>query len=694
MGALAPPEDVPFELLEARFGSDSDEDVAETPTPAHAKSAALAKVSQTLVPPTQSGLLQPAVDYCLQQVEDEEDYDEDEEDDEDDEEKMAAAMEWADMRENLAARGTHTTAFHGVGYRPNAQANRASTLLQPRTNNMQKLDSHFHGGVYTSRTRGSGYNVASAADVYDDPMDAFGGHASRVHASVGNDIRAHEAREAQARQRVTVDKSDRATVEQALDPRTRMVLFKMLNKGIFSEINGCVSTGKEANVYHASGGDGTDLAIKVYKTSILVFKDRDRYVSGDFRFRFGYCKSNPRKMVKMWAEKEMRNLARLRAAGIRAPAPVLLRMHVLVMEFIGTEGVAAPRLRDANLPPTRMRGAYTEMVCIIRTLYQKCRLVHADLSEYNILYHEGEIHIIDVSQAVDLDHPKALDFLKEDIKHVNDFFRRKGVATLTVRELFEFTVDPTITDDTLDTALDRLMEIAASRPIGSAEDEVAEAVFAQAFIPKRLDEVIHYERDHDKLQASKGQQVEGIYYQNITGFKTDMSGIKDTLITPTTTTTATTQLLQPHSEQQQQDEGSAPQGPGTPEDIGMHGRSRSKRHSNEGSVQGDGELLQGSREMKQLQGGLQSVVGAVGSEDHDSSDDDSESETESEDDSDDEDGEGGERGQPKDKDAIRAERKANKKAVKEANREKRKAKTPKHVKKANREKAKGGKKKK
>lgn len=70
-----------------------------------------------------------------------------------------------------------------------------------------------------------------------------------------------------------------------------------------------------------------------------------RYVSGDFRFRSGYCRSNPRKMVKTWAEKEMRNLARLRAAGIPAPAPLLLRLHVLVMEFVGEDGVAAPRLK-------------------------------------------------------------------------------------------------------------------------------------------------------------------------------------------------------------------------------------------------------------------------------------------------------------------------------------------------------------
>ena len=68
-------------------------------------------------------------------------------------------------------------------------------------------------------------------------------------------------------------------------------------------------------------------------------------MTGDFRFRAGYCKSNPRKMVKLWAEKEFRNLARLRAAGVRCPAPVHLRAHVLVMEFVGSDGVAAPRLK-------------------------------------------------------------------------------------------------------------------------------------------------------------------------------------------------------------------------------------------------------------------------------------------------------------------------------------------------------------
>ncbi|KAJ3363379.1 Serine/threonine-protein kinase RIO1 [Allomyces javanicus] len=235
------------------------------------------------------------------------------------------------------------------------------------------------------------------------------------------------------------DKSDRATAEQVLDPRTRMILFKIVNQGLLAEIHGCVSTGKEANVYHAVTASGQHRAIKVYKTSILVFKDRDRYVSGEHRFRHGYARHNPRKMVKVWAEKEMRNLKRLRAAGIPSPEPLLLKLHVLVMDFIGdADGRAAPRLKDANLDAKRAKRAYHSLLRMMWVLFHECRLVHADLSEYNILYHQKQCYIIDVSQSVEHEHPHALEFLRKDCANVTEFFRKKGVAVLSLRELFDF----------------------------------------------------------------------------------------------------------------------------------------------------------------------------------------------------------------------------------------------------------------
>lgn len=221
----------------------------------------------------------------------------------------------------------------------------------------------------------------------------------------------------------TRDKHDRATVEQVMDPRTRMILFKLLNRGIIGEINGCMSTGKEANVYHAVSKTGIEFAIKIYKTSILLFKDRDKYVTGEFRFRHGYCRSNPRKMVRTWAEKEFRNYIRIYQAGVKTPKPILLRSHVLLMEFIGKNGWPSPKLKDVVLNDTKLRQLYRECIVIMWKLYNLCKLVHADLSEYNLLYEDGSIVVIDVSQSVEHDHPMALEFLRNDCNNIsgNDF---------------------------------------------------------------------------------------------------------------------------------------------------------------------------------------------------------------------------------------------------------------------------------
>ncbi|KAL0966865.1 hypothetical protein UPYG_G00301140 [Umbra pygmaea] len=329
------------------------------------------------------------------------------------------------------------------------------------------------------------------------------------------------------------DKSDRATVEQVLDPRTRMILFKMLSRGVISEINGCISTGKEANVYHATTANGESRAIKIYKTSILLFKDRDKYVSGEFRFRHGYCKGNPRKMVRTWAEKEMRNLIRLQTAGIPSPEPIMLRSHVLLMSFIGKDDMPAPLLKNASLSESKARELYLQVIQNMRTMYQDARLVHSDLSEFNILYNNGEAYIIDVSQSVEHDHPHALEFLRKDCTNINDFFLKRGVAAMTLRELFEFIIDPSITSSNINLYLEKAMDVSSSR---SAEersnlDSVNEEVFKNAFIPRTLKEVCHFERDVDDMtnfrdEFSGSIQNDNVLYQTVTGLKNDLSGVQ------------------------------------------------------------------------------------------------------------------------------------------------------------------------
>ncbi|GFR47397.1 hypothetical protein Agub_g9114, partial [Astrephomene gubernaculifera] len=665
--AAALMEEVPFHVLEERYADDDEDECGEHGT------------SQAIPPPPAketAGAAVAAEDPAAGIIEhDDEDEALGDDDDFDSDDELAEALEWADMRDDLMNRGNAGMNFtSGLLRRPNAAGGGANRqgVLQPKATSMQRLDHHMNSG-----RMGAGGGGGSA--VLDDPLDALHGVSARVSTSVANVVRTSAMREGTSRI-AAKDKSDRATVEQAIDPRTRMVLFKMLNRGLFTEINGCVSTGKEANVYHASGQDGRDMAIKIYKTSILVFKDRDRYVSGDYRFRNGYCRSNPRKMVKMWAEKEMRNLMRLRSAGINSPQPLQLRLHVLVMEFIGEDGVAAPRLRDAGLPLPRLRTAYTEMLMVLRNLFQKCRLVHADLSEYNILYHKGELYIIDVSQAVDLDHPKALDFLREDCKHINDYFRRCGVATLSVRETFDFVVDPAINEENMDAALERLSELAASRPINVApEEEVAEAVFHQAFIPRRLEEVVHFERDHERLQ--RGKDTEGIYYTTITGMKQDGSGARAQPVVLGETSAAAPEVA-----------AEAASAAGCQGGMAEKGRlAEDVQAANGCEAQPPASAAVGPSAGCTAASGSSQPACPSGDPAADGGGDDEECSGSGSDDEDDEEGSEEGEGGPGDKDAQRAARKAHKKAVKEANREKRKSKVPKHVKKA---KTKGGNKKK
>ncbi|KAM7427906.1 Serine/threonine-protein kinase RIO3, partial [Porites harrisoni] len=272
--------------------------------------------------------------------------------------------------------------------------------------------------------------------------------------SVFNTLKQHSYREERQSARLH-EKKEHATHEQVLDPKTRLMLYKLVNGEVLEAVNGCVSTGKEACVFHANGGRREEepmpeeCAVKVFKTTLNEFKTRDRYIKDDHRFRDRFSKQNPRKIIKLWAEKEMCNLSRMRKAGIPCPTVALLKKHILVMSFIGKDQKPAPKLKDAVLSSRQLQKAYEQCVEIMCTMYQKCKLIHADLSEYNMLWHENKVWFIDVSQSVEPFHPHALEFLYRDCTNVVEFFTKCGVPdVLQAYELFnkvtrlEITPDP------------------------------------------------------------------------------------------------------------------------------------------------------------------------------------------------------------------------------------------------------------
>ncbi|OII78130.1 RIO1 family protein [Cryptosporidium andersoni] len=303
----------------------------------------------------------------------------------------------------------------------------------------------------------------------------------KMNQNVQNEAKASDEKGQKHRPR-GLTRDTRATIMQVLDARTLNILKKLQNRGIYSKLYGTISTGKEANVYKATSTledilnygkyledrnhltyneyelleklkefnlTHVDRAIKVFKTSVLSFKDRSKYIEGEFRFRRGYSKSkNPRKMVTQWCEKEFRNLRRILVSGIRCPIPIEVGKHILVMSLIGDitqtkdivdesefangnyistfTKVVAPRLKDAPLDIGEREWIrlYVEMIGIIFIMFTECHLIHGDMSEYNILYYKGHLYVIDVSQSMEHDHPLGLEFLKRDCINVTEFFSK------------------------------------------------------------------------------------------------------------------------------------------------------------------------------------------------------------------------------------------------------------------------------
>ncbi|XP_029633361.1 serine/threonine-protein kinase RIO3 [Octopus sinensis] len=295
---------------------------------------------------------------------------------------------------------------------------------------------------------GEGMNLKLPNDVYNR---------LRVHSSAMN-----------KRFNKVHEKKEHSTAIEAIDHDTHLILFQMINNGIFEKNLGIVSTGKESIVLYCDAGENLAsymetkftkennlpmsgdsetcpkvCAIKVFKTSLSKFKNRKEYFVGDSRFKEkAMRRQNPRKVIRNWSKKEAANLHRLRRFGIPCPTLISLKNHVLVMSFIGHDHQAAPKLRDANFTTEELKSAFQQTCKILRDMYHKCNLVHADLSEYNLLWHDNIVWVIDVSQSVELSHPSAMEFLLRDCFNVCKFFESNNVQDVpTPEELFNSVTD-------------------------------------------------------------------------------------------------------------------------------------------------------------------------------------------------------------------------------------------------------------
>lgn len=146
-----------------------------------------------------------------------------------------------------------------------------------------------------------------------------------------------------------------------------------------------------------------------------------------------------------------------------------------------------------------MLDSYIQIVRILRTMLIECNLVHGDFSEYNLLYLENTVYVIDVSQSVEKDHPFSFEFLKRDIYNINNFYQKIGLNTFKFKSYFNLISDKDLTPEQLEEEIERLKEEAMESP--DSEQDVKDFLLFE--IPKTLSIYEDLDEIDQKLKVIK-----------------------------------------------------------------------------------------------------------------------------------------------------------------------------------------------
>ena len=211
-------------------------------------------------------------------------------------------------------------------------------------------------------------------------------------------------------------------VNEVLDKPTIFELYELIKSDIIVYVNGVVKAGKESVVFWAIGPNESNIALKIYLVTTSNFKKRSQYLIGDPRF--SHVKKGTKNIVYLWAKKEFKNISQCYECGIPVVKPIHVSKNILVMEFVGDRGKPIKTLLESEVD----KNDYFQCIQIITDLFNKAKLIHGDFSEFNIFKTDNGLKIFDLGSAVDLNHPKMIEFLKRDINNISNFFVKRGLT--------------------------------------------------------------------------------------------------------------------------------------------------------------------------------------------------------------------------------------------------------------------------
>jgi len=208
-----------------------------------------------------------------------------------------------------------------------------------------------------------------------------------------------------------------------------LAINALVKANVISSFGQSLGVGKEADVFDALNAEGKRIAVKFHRLGRISFRQTRR--------TRGYTREHSSWLFQshIAADKEFNALKLAYENGVSVPEPISQNRHVIAMGMI--EGAQLSKYKDIGKPKKVLK----EIFLNLKKAYTKAHLIHADISEYNIILNpDGHVLIIDWPQAVKTDHANAADLLERDLNNVLVYFGRKFNLKLDVKEACKYVV--------------------------------------------------------------------------------------------------------------------------------------------------------------------------------------------------------------------------------------------------------------
>jgi RIO kinase 2 len=207
-----------------------------------------------------------------------------------------------------------------------------------------------------------------------------------------------------------------------------LAINALVRAGIIEAFGKSLGVGKEADVFDALNPKGERIAVKFHRLGRISFRQtlRKRTYTTEPTARWLY-------QSRLAAEREFQALTLLFPQKVAVPEPLSQSRHVVAMGMI--EGAELSNWKRLARPGRILK----EILRNLRKAYLKAGVIHADLSEYNvILKPDKRVLIIDWPQFVTKEHPNAEDLLKRDVQNILQYFRRKHMLGIDLQECLNY----------------------------------------------------------------------------------------------------------------------------------------------------------------------------------------------------------------------------------------------------------------